>query len=1045
MIAQSLFAQKKISKLSYAEIDSLMLLEYQKADYEKAIAYLTIGRDRAKAEFGAMDSLYAEYTSNLGLCYSLVNRIEEAETLYLEVLGICKKVKGEKHPSYARILDKLGIFYNDLHQFKKAEEFYLKALAINNESLGNNDLERASRWSNLATLYQDMGQLEKAEQFFLKALDIVKDSTLIKGAEYGLILLNVGSLYLEMRHYEKSEHFFFLAKDNFLNSVGESHPYYVNVISYLGGLFQSMGDFEKAELFFSQAVDLDAKFVGKKDPYYAISLNNLAGLLEKMKAYQEAKKLYWEANEINKEVLGEEHPQYLLSLKRLSEIYIKLKDYEKAEKTGLDVKRITFKLYGAQGFRYGGALENLGLVFYEKKDFSQAEKLLLEAHKIYETTENPTFSITSASHLSALYYAMGDLEKALDYCLLSIKINRLETDAVLDDFSNFEIAQLEAFEYKFNYKLSESLEQLLKILEAQYDRTKDEKTLNRRYSLAKTAMKLNERFRNNLDGEKDKLRILRTNTFFIRHGLKTALLLEGALQKKEAFRFVEFNKSVLLLDAVKGSRARNLSDLPDSLIAKEIAYKKEYAALKKEQYEGLTPEEKSRATRQMSVLQLEMDVFLKEIKQKYPKYHQLKYENVTTNTDEIQALLDDETLFLEYFLTDSLCYIFAISKEEVKIYPIELTLAELKQQIQTLRFVLSDYNMILKKENQAYQMYTRTAAWFYDKILDIALKDKQYKNLIIVSDGELGHLPFETFLVKAPTQQNINYTDLHYLIKDYNISYNYSATLWKETALAPQKQNNGKLLACAPSYSKLDSSLLEIRLPHYYNLRNLLDPLPATEKEVTSLEHSFQGTFLKEEAANEKFFKENAQEYGIIHLAMHGVLNSRIPMLSSLVFSEDRDSVEDNFLQAYEISRLELNADLVVLSACETGYGKFEQGEGIVSLARSFMYAGVSSLVVSLWQVNDQSTEQIMKGFYQNLANGMNKAEALRASKLFYLEHAVGISKHPAFWSPFIQLGNSKPIQFNQTNKNTLVWSGLIGIALFFVGLLWLFRRRKEV
>ena len=132
-------------------------------------------------------------------------------------------------------------------------------------------------------------------------------------------------------------------------------------------------------------------------------------------------------------------------------------------------------------------------------------------------------------------------------------------------------------------------------------------------------------------------------------------------------------------------------------------------------------------------------------------------------------------------------------------------------------------------------------------------------------------------------------------------------------------------------------------------------------------------------------------------------------MLSSLAFTENKDSLEDNFLQAYEISRLHLKADMVVLSACETGFGKFEQGEGVVSLARSFMYAGVPSLIVSLWQVNDQSTAIIMDVFYKNLAQGMNKAEALRQAQLSWLklknpdyEHP----EHPYYWAAFDLVGH---------------------------------------
>jgi CHAT domain-containing protein len=224
-------------------------------------------------------------------------------------------------------------------------------------------------------------------------------------------------------------------------------------------------------------------------------------------------------------------------------------------------------------------------------------------------------------------------------------------------------------------------------------------------------------------------------------------------------------------------------------------------------------------------------------------------------------------------------------------------------------------------------------------------------------------------------------------------------------------------------------------------MRETLIPLPVVEAEINVLSELFEGELARSLDANERFFKEKSASYGVIHLAMHGIVNPGMPILSSLAFSENKDSLEDNFLEAYEISQLKLNADLVVLSACETGYGEFQEGEGILSLARSFMYAGAPSLVVSLWQVNDASTAVIMKGFYTKIAEGMSKDKALQEAKMDYLESTVGVSGHPAFWSPFIQLGDSKAIELvPKSNKQLWIWI-LGGIATLLLGL---FLRKKN-
>lgn len=228
---------------------------------------------------------------------------------------------------------------------------------------------------------------------------------------------------------------------------------------------------------------------------------------------------------------------------------------------------------------------------------------------------------------------------------------------------------------------------------------------------------------------------------------------------------------------------------------------------------------------------------------------------------------------------------------------------------------------------------------------------------------------------------------------------------------------------------KLDSQHYDRRLPAYINLRKHLGELPSARQEVKALEKSFNGLFALDEMATEKMMKTKASSYAVIHLAMHGLLDSRRPLLSSLVFTEDGDSTENNFLHAYEISQMQLQADLVVLSACETGYGAFEEGNGIASLARSFMYAGVPALVVSLWQVNDQITTMIMKRLYANLAKGMDKATALQQAKLDYIRHNKAAFAHPAFWSSFIQIGNTKTIAL--TKKGSLkLWQLCLGLGI---------------
>lgn len=1027
--------EQETSTLNFTEIDSLIVVFYQKGDYSKAIEYAQLGCQKATSSFGELDSLHANFLSNLGVLHSMNNEYTKAEEALLKTVNIRRKLFGVNHLSYLKAVVNLAGAYNDLGQYRKAESLYVEALEKYEKLLETKNESFSSCLNNLASLYSSIRQYGKAEKLYLKALDLEVESSGTNSLAYAKILMNLGNLYRSIAYYDKAESLLLEAKAIFLKELGETDSYYPTILSHLGGLYESMGAYEKAEVTFRYAVDLDKKNLGTDDPYYAMSLHNLANMYSLKKDYRKAIELYLEALAINKKVYGDVHPDIILNLERLAKNYLLLHKYEKAESIYTEILELTILAYGKDEPSYPLNLKNLGVVNMKLGKYSKAEKLLLQAKSIYKEVlgDRDYLYIDCLNEIAVLYGSMNFLPAAKESVLQSLIGNSSSIDDRILDLESYDITQLATFNYNSNVRVSTSLQILLDLLEKEYQQTKNQHKLEQHFILAQTAMKLNERFRNNLAEEKDKLRLSATNTEFIRHGIYSVLELKDSKYVEEGFRFAELNKSVLLLDALKGSRARVLSDLPDSLIAVEIDMQNQKSTLKKEYVEAKNPEEKTKINKQIADLQLEIDLFLKRIKKEYPKYHKLKYANVTANAKDIQALLDDETLLLEYFLTDSMTYLFAVSKTELRLFPIHVKLSKLERQIRILRTNLSDYEEVMKNTDKSVEMYSKTAHWFYKEILSVAIQDKSYKKLIIVADGELGHLPFETFLLSPITKENGSYDAFHYLLNDYTISYNYSASLWKENQVNVKQKNNGQIFACAADYPKVDSSLGKLRLPLYFNLRRALKPIPGVEDELRSLSENFNGEFLTKEAANEKYFKENVENYNVIHLAMHGVLNQPAPMLSSLAFTENRDSLENNFLQAYEISRLNLNANLVVLSACETGYGKFEEGEGVISLARSFMYAGAPALIVSLWQVNDQATAEIMRLLYANLAKGLKKDEALRQAKLEYIQNAEGIVAHPAFWSPFIMLGNTEPISI-QEKGGRLAWV----LGSFFVGLVFL-------
>ncbi|MCP4441614.1 MAG: CHAT domain-containing protein [Aureispira sp.] len=435
---------------------------------------------------------------------------------------------------------------------------------------------------------------------------------------------------------------------------------------------------------------------------------------------------------------------------------------------------------------------------------------------------------------------------------------------------------------------------------------------------------------------------------------------------------------------------------------------------------------------------MQKDNFVSSLEKKYPKYHKLKYESATVSIQDVQkkVLKEDECL-LEYFVNKEAIYVFRLQKTTTDFIKIPKD-SSFYQDIRLFRRALSGFSFLSEQPKLSYELFTETSHKLYQNILAPVLADVSAHSLIIVPSDVLGHIPFEALLETASSEEYSRdiYRRLDYLLHKFEVAYSYSSTVLLNNLEQSSQTPNSQLLAFAADYKDIDSAKTSLRSPVHVTLRRHLLPLPAAQKEVEDLEQLYEGQFLYKAASNEASFKELAPQYGIIHLAMHGILDKKHPMQSSLAFTENGDSLEDNFAHAYELSNMKLNAGLVVLSACETGYGKFQQGEGIMSLANSFMHAGVPSLLVSLWQVNDQSTATLMKFFYKELANGVHKNKALCQAKLRYLKNAQGIAAHPAFWAPFIQLGDTTPISLELKNSGfswvfyLLICSGVVLLTM---------------
>ncbi|MBX7152751.1 CHAT domain-containing protein [bacterium] len=233
-----------------------------------------------------------------------------------------------------------------------------------------------------------------------------------------------------------------------------------------------------------------------------------------------------------------------------------------------------------------------------------------------------------------------------------------------------------------------------------------------------------------------------------------------------------------------------------------------------------------------------------------------------------------------------------------------------------------------------------------------------------------------------------------------------------------------------------DSDVFERADSVYEGLR----PLPWSEKELDAISEVIAGKFYKFSEATEERFKSEAPKHRIIHLATHTIIDDKEPLYSKLVFAKSPNDKEDGLLHTYELYNMQLNADLAVLSACNTGSGKLVRGEGVMSLARGFFYAGCPSIVMSLWAIDDRSTSVLMHNFYERLSEGLSKDEALREAKLAMINSGDPVMSNPYYWAGFVAIGDTHPIQIEKPSQ--MYWVFVVPSVVILAGFFIVFRKK---
>ncbi|MEO6036930.1 MAG: CHAT domain-containing tetratricopeptide repeat protein [Saprospiraceae bacterium] len=929
--------------------DSLILVAralVNQRDFDQAIEVITAAEKLTLEKLGHETATYAGACYNHGRAYYFQGDFPAAEKWYLEALNIRERVLGKQHRDYAQTLNNLANLYWKIRNYEKAEQLNLQALSIRGKILGKEDLDYAASLSNLANVYFDMGDYEKAEPLQLEAKAIREKNASILNPDYAWNLIYLSSLYFEM------------------------------------------GDYEKAIRFNLEATAIQEKTVGKEDPDYAWSLNNLANSYWKMGDYKKFESLNLEAKDIREKALGKEHIDYAWSLLNLANLYFDLGNYGKAELFYLEAKPIFEKASGNQDPKYAWILNNLGNVYRKLGNYELAEKLHLETKAIREKVlgkGHPDFS-ASLYNLANLYCEMGRYNQAeplfeqLAYLNQSLIVKALRHSS-----------ERESNIYLRGFSLDQ--DQILSFTQITADKKFDTPQICYDNSLFYKGILL-----------------------YAANQVKRIALSDSASSEK--FYLLRSYERRLAIEYTKPiSERKNVAELEEAadLLEKDLAR---------------TTTGYGKAMRQVKWQEVQAALKPGEAAVEFVHY---RYA-IPSATDSIMyaALVlrqgDIQPVFVPLFEEKALAMVLhgtTGSNNFLKINALYAQKSAGKREASLYELIWQPLEALFKMSNSPAEVRTvycsPTGLLHRINLAAIPGRDEQpfgdHRQIVV-----LGSTRQVAIAPASPLPPNNN-------------AYLAGGIRYDTDSITIACAN--RIIGASPDPYAQPNGLAFQTDRVAGNRNGALDYLTATAVEVHEIGQMLHTAGIQAKVdtgfyATEETFRQlgvGRPSARIIHLATHGYFfpdppkrqtqdidrepvfkMSEHPMIrSGLILAGAKQAwltgkhpagLEDGILTAYEISQMDLSGtELVVLSACETGLGDIVGNEGVFGLQRAFKIAGAKYLIMSLWKVDDQSTQDFMTTFYRHwITEKQTIPDAFRAT-----QHEMR-TQHPSAydWAGFV-------------------------------------------
>ena len=971
-----------------------------KGDFEQSNGFLNKSIALRIRLNGKNDTLLALSYNGLGTNFLYQGKIDESFNFYSKTIAIALAGHKTKDEDFAMFYQNLGIAYINKGDYEKAVKYFLESLEINKNVLSAFDPKLAQIYQNLGMLYAMTDRYEDALNYFKQAEEIYINKFGNKHQNLASIYNNEGIIYNYQADYEKALNYFNKSLTIYKDNLIPGHPNILSVLLNIGYVYEMQSNYSEALKYYLQSIPPD-----RNNPSIIKSYRNLANIYLLRKNKAEAEKYYKIALENSLTILSANNPEIALCYLRYGYM-LSLKNPKSSEALGMFTKALDI---------YQNAL---GL---KNRAVSDANKFI-----------------------AGFYLRNGNYTKALEYFQKALI-------AGVPDFNDASFtSNPDIFKNTPDYYLLELVTGKADVLSALYKTHPSQlqylKACAQTYNLA---VNIIEQLRSTYQSEESKLMIsgAMKNTFL------SAIITSVQLYKNtndnrylsDAFKYSEKSKAAVLLSSMRDMEAKKIGNFPANLKDKEKRLKIELAS-----YNKLLFDESQKPVADQGKIKLwsgkvfeinqKYDSLVKLIEIKYPAYFNLKYNNEVIQASAIKEQLQHNQALIEYTLTDTLLYTLVFADKQMYVFQTKID-SSFRKDIRKMRDLTTgqgnkDFNYT------DFDQFASAAGHLYDVLIAPAKNIVKNKRLIIIPDAEIGYISFDILLTRKLKPSEKDFRDLPYLIAENPISYAVSATMLFSNFGSKTKDIRHKLLAFAPSYDNIKNVEIN-KLLNKRSERNYLLPIPGVKKEVENIGEIFRSNVFEGEKATETNFIANAGKYGVLHLAMHTIINDENPLYSKLVFYQNNDKDNDGLLNTYELFNMELHAELAVLSACNTGTGILKKGEGIMSLARGFFYAGVPSIVMTLWSVEDYSGVELMTSFYSALAEGKTKDEALQFAKLSYLRSTDQLKSHPHFWAAYVSIGDTTPIHTNKSSGHLWLYILLPFALLCIIVFAYIYRKRQ--